>query len=172
MLVWSDGESPIMVPEWYPPRVGQYMFDPQSFVNILHGIILHLLMGRIIPFSIGLPVALLIEFGWEYLENTEYWKQMTNDESSEDIEESKESIHHVVGAIICCFIGYSFSSLFLAIGAWWLSIAWIMASEIGCLVYMRDNLTLIIIMTIFPIEKITQWQQEIIPKAALSIKEE
>ena len=158
MLVWSDGEFPIMVPEWYPPKVGQYMFDPQSFMNILHGVILHLLIGRIIPFSIGLPLALLIELGWEFLENTEYWRKLTNND------EDKESIHHVVGAIISCLIGYSFSTMFLSIGAWWLSIAWIVISEIGCFVYMRDNLTLSIIMVIYPMDRIKQWQQEVIPK--------
>ena len=171
LLVWTDGESPIWVPEWYPPRVSQYMFDPHSFMHILHGIILHLLMGRIIPISIGLPLALVIELGWEYLENTDFWIKMTSGPSGNK-EEKKESIHHVVGAIICCFIGYFFSSFFLAIGVWWLSIVWIVVSEVGCLIYMRDNLFLFVLMMVYPVDTIKQWQEEAIPNKKLGIKKE
>ena len=161
MLVWTDGESPIWVPEWYPPRVFQYMFDPHSFMHILHGIILHLLMGRIIPFGIGLPLALIIELAWEYLENTDFWIEMTSG-PSDDMEESRESIHHVVGALLCCCIGYFFSNFFHAIGAWWFSIVWIVVSEVGCLVYMRDNLFLYILMTVYPMNKVKKWQKKAI----------
>ena len=171
MLVWSDGSwSPLWVPEWYPPRVGQHMFDPHSFMPILHGIILHLIIGRFVPFFIGLPLALLMELAWEYLENTDFWIEMIG-----ETEEHKESIQHVVGAIICCLAGFTLGSIFLNVGVWWLSILWIVCSEVGCLVYMRDNLLLFGLMILyevdtlkeylmnFQVDKIKEWQQEAIP---------
>ena len=48
------------------------MFDPNSFIHILHGIILHLLVGRFIPFFLGLPLAIILEMSWEYMENTDF----------------------------------------------------------------------------------------------------
>jgi hypothetical protein len=163
MLVWKEGSwSPLWVPDWYPPRVSQYMFDPHSFMHILHGIILHLLMGSFIPLFLGLPLALLLEFAWEYLENTDFWIEKTSGPSA-NFQDKKESIQHVIGAIICCFVGYIFSSNFLNIGVWWFSIVWIVASEVGCLVYMRDNLMLFILMMIYEEENIKKWQEEAIP---------
>ena len=170
MLVWSDGSwSPLWVPDWYPPRVSQHMFDPHSFIHILHGIIFYLLVGRFIPFSLGLPLAIILEVSWEYLENTDFWIEMTSGHSNQ---EERESIQHVVGAIICCFVGYFFSSLFLNIGVWWFSIVWIVSSEVGCLVYMRDNLFLFVMMMIYQVDSIKRWQEEIIPAKVEAIKDE
>ena len=112
MLVWTAGPCPLWVPEWYPPKVSQYMFDPHSFVHILHGIILHLIMGRFIPLVIGLPLALLLELAWEYLENTDFWIKMNSGApDKENNQEERESIHHVVGSIICCFVETTSSCL-------------------------------------------------------------
>ena len=139
-------------------------------MHILHGIILHLIMGRLIPLDIGLPFALLLELAWEYLENTDFWIKMTS--GAPDKQEDKESIHHVIGSIICCFVGYIFSSIFLNTGVWWLSIVWIVFSEVGCLVYMRDSLFFFIMMMVFQVDSIKRWQEEIIPAKVKAIKEE
>ena len=147
------------------------MFDPHSFMHILHGIILHLIMGRFIPLVIGLPLALLLELAWEYLENTDFWIQMTSGPTDNNQEE-KESIHHVVGAIICCFVGYIFSCIFLNIGVWWLSIVWIVTSEVGCLVYMRDNLFMFVMMMVYQVDSIKRWQEEIIPAKVEAINDD
>ena len=125
MLVWSDGSwSPLWVPDWFPPRVSQHMFDPHSFMHILHGIILHLLIGRFIPFFLGISLAILLELVWEYLENTDFWIEMTSGPST-NYDEKKESIQHVIGATICSGVGYILSTIFLNIGVWWFSIIWI-----------------------------------------------
>ena len=95
MLVWTAGPCPLWVPEWYAPKVSQYMFDPHSFMHILHGIILHLIMGRFIPLVIGFPLALLLELAWENLENTDFWIEMTSG-APDNNQEEKESIHHLL----------------------------------------------------------------------------
>jgi len=40
----------------------------------------------------------------------------------------------------------------------WMSIALLLAMEIGCAIWVRDNLTLNVIMLIHPIDAIKQWQ--------------
>merc|ERR1711910_40890 len=78
MFVWSSGSwSPILVTDWFPPRVSQHMFDPLSLVNILHGIILHLILARFIPLYLGIPLVMFLELLWEYLENTNFFTEKT-----------------------------------------------------------------------------------------------
>ena len=150
MTFFSSGSwSPLWVPDWYPPRVSQHMFDPHSFIHILHGIILHLLVGRLVSVWLGLVMVILTEVSWEVLENTDLWME---NKMGKERNQEKESIQHVIGAVICCVFGYLVSSLFLNIGAWWLSILWIVASEVGCFSYMGDNLIIMIVLMIFKVK--------------------
>ena len=136
------------------------MFDPHSFIHILHGIILHLMAGRLVSLWLGLVLAILAELSWEVLENTDFWMEKI---LGKEKNQEKESIQHVIGAVICCVFGYLISSLFLNVGAWWFSIVWIVASEVGCFFYMRDNLVIMVVLMIFDIEDLRDWQEEAIP---------
>jgi hypothetical protein len=40
----------------------------------------------------------------------------------------------------------------------WVSVVAVLAMEVGCLFWVRDNLTLNVIMLIYPIEAIKHWQ--------------
>ena len=161
MTFFSSGSwSPLWVPDWYPPRVSQHMFDPHSFIHILHGIILHLMAGRLVSLWPGLALAILAELSWEVLENTDFWMEKI---LGKEKNQEKESIQHVIGAVICCVFGYLISSLFLNVSAWWFSIVWIVASEVGCFFYMRDNLVIMVVLMIFDIEDLRDWQEEAIP---------
>jgi hypothetical protein len=48
----------------------------------------------------------------------------------------------------------------------WASFAAVLAMELGCLFWIRDNLTLNVIMLVHPIEAIRHWQMAIAPVAA------
>ena len=161
MTFFSSGSwSPLWVPDWYPPRVSQHMFDPHSFIHILHGIILHLMAGRLVSLWLGLALAILAELSWEVLENTDFFMEKI---LGKERNQEKESIQHVLGAVVCCVFGYLISSISLYIGAWWFSIVWIVASEVGCFFYMRDNLVIMVVLMIFDIEDLRDWQEEAIP---------
>ena len=164
MLVWNEGSwSPLWDYDWFPSKVSNHMFDPNSFLHIIHGIFINLLLGRFIPSFVGLPVAILLEISWEYLENTDFWIDKTSGPSA-NYQENRESIQHVIGAVICCSVGYILSNFFLIIGFWWFSIIWIVTSEVGCLVYMRDSLVLMVAMMIYQVERVKDWQEEAIPQ--------
>ena len=125
-----------------PPKhmIPNLIVDLLTF--ILHGFILHLIVGRFIPWYLGLPLAILLELAL-------YWMG--------------KIIWMVESSIICCIVGYILSSIFLFIGVWWISIVWIVASEVGCIIYARDNLMLKVIMAIFKLEKVKKWQEKAIP---------
>ena len=46
---------------------------------------------------------------------------------------SGDSIQNIVGDVLSCAVGYILGTLFLAVELWWLSIVWILVSEVGTL---------------------------------------
>ena len=124
-----------------PPKhmIPNLIVDILTF--ILHGFILHLVVGRFLPWYLGLPLAIILELAL-YRVGAILWM--------------------IESSIISCILGYILSSIFLFIGVWWFSIVWICASEVGCIIYARDNLGLKLIMAIFKLEKVKKWQEEAI----------
>ncbi len=134
----------------------QRFADPYSFSHFTHGILffwfLKWLLPRL-PASRRLVLAALIEAAWELLEN------------------SPLIIHRYRAATIA--LGYDGDSilnsmsdiLMMCLGFWFASrlrfrvcLAAILIMEIGCLIWVRDNLTLNVIMLIHPVEAIKHWQ--------------
>ena len=143
------------------------MFDPNSFIHILHGILLHLMAGNFVSLWLGLALAILTEVSWEVLENTNFWMEKIR---GKERNEEKKSIQHVIGAAVCCVLGYLFSNFFHNIGAWWFSIVWIVASEVGCLMYMRDNLVILVVLMISDMKDIRKWQEKGVPQGKKFLK--
>ena len=46
---------------------------------------------------------------------------------------SGDSIQNIVGDVLSCAVGYILGTVFLAVELWWLSIVWILVSEVGTL---------------------------------------
>ena len=92
-----------------------------------------------------------------------------------------DSIQNILGDVLSCAVGYILGTVFLAIELWWLSIVWIVVSEVNkkvtkyknttsclqlvCILYMRDSLVLAILTTLVPVQRLRQWQCAKIPKA-------
>ena len=43
---------------------------------------------------------------------------------------SGDSIQNILGDLFSCGLGYVFGTLFAALGLWWVSLVWIVASEV------------------------------------------
>merc|ERR1711953_1477616 len=56
-----------------------------------------------------------------------------------------DSIQNILGDILSCAIGYIVGTLFAAVELWWLSLVWVVISEIICILYMRDSLVLAVL---------------------------
>merc|ERR1712179_658290 len=81
------------------------------------------------------------------------------------LENTTVTIQNILGDVLSCAVGYILGTVFLAIELWWLSIIWIVVSEVVCILYMRDSLVLAILTTLVPVQRLRQWQCAKIPKA-------
>jgi hypothetical protein len=135
----------------------QHLLDPYSFSHLLHGIIFFWCLRLLLPGKVRpgwqLLMALAIEAGWEILENSpmiiERYRAATA-----SLGYSGDSIVNSAGDVLSCALGFVLAQ---RIGWRW-SLAIFVAVELTLLVLIRDNLTLNVIMLIYPIEAIKRWQ--------------
>jgi Protein of unknown function (DUF2585) len=139
----------------------QHLADPYSFSHMLHGLIFAWVIYwikplRKLPFAWRLIPATALEAGWEIFENTPLVINRYR-EATMALGYSGDSIGNSLGDLACCIFGFLIAS-----GVrWYWSLAIFLATELGMLVMIRDNLTLNVIMLIYPIEAIQQWQMAI-----------
>lgn len=141
--IWSSNNS-------------QHIADPYSFSHILHGLIFFgvlTLFARGLPFSWKLMFSVLIESAWEVLENSSLvinrYRQVTA-----SLGYTGDTIINSLFDILFCILG-----VFLArkLGLWKSIVLFIMI-EIVMLAAIRDNFTLNVLMLVWPIEVVREWQ--------------
>lgn len=134
----------------------QDVLDPYSYSHILHGIIFYWLLR---PFAsrIDLPWrvigALSLEIGWELLENSP-WVIERYRQDTAAIGYTGDSIVNALADVVMAVIGIALARSF----SWKASLALFIALELWMLYLARDNLTLNIIMLLFPLEALKEWQ--------------
>ncbi|MDH6267693.1 hypothetical protein M2360_003090 [Rhizobium sp. SG_E_25_P2] len=141
--VHSSGNSQ-QISDWYTPS------------HIIHGFLFYglgFLILRRAPISIRLGLAGLIEAGWELLENSPLIIERYR---------SATMAYDYMGDSI---LNSGMDTVWMTLGflaAWKLpvrvTIALAIAAEIATAIIIRDNLTLNVIMLIYPIEAIKVWQ--------------
>ena len=108
--------------------------------------------GRL-PFRARLLLALAVEIGWELFENTDYvinrYREVT---ISRDY--YGDSIINSVSDVLSMVLGF-LAAYRLPV---WVVVVAALALEIFVGYFIRDNLTLNIIMLIYPFEAILKWQ--------------
>lgn len=134
----------------------QHLLDPYSFSHLLHGLIffgvLQLLAPRL-AVAWRMIIALGIEAAWEIVENSpaviERYRAATA-----SLGYSGDSIVNSTGDVLSCVLGFWLARQL----GWWKSIALFVIVEVGMLFWIRDNLTLNVIMLLHPIDAIRRWQ--------------
>ena len=140
----------------------QRVADAYSFSHIIHGILFYAflwLVMRKFPLKYRFLVALLVEAGWELLENSPLIINRYR-EATIALGYMGDSILNSVCDVVMMVVGFiiaRFSKI-------WLSIALIIIFELGCLFWVRDNLTLNVLMLVHPVESVKIWQSEGQPK--------
>lgn len=149
--------------QWYPVSLNvnsmhnsQHLLDAYSLSHVLHGILffglLWPLRGRI---NLGwrFAIAAAIEIGWEMMENSpiiiDRYRTATM-----ALGYTGDSIVNTLGDIASFLVGFWIAK---KVGLWWSVILFIVV-ELAMLWWMRDNLTLNVLMLLWPIDAIRQWQ--------------
>ena len=134
----------------------QHFIDPYSFTHILHGVVEFWLLGLLLPrLSLGWRffIAVFIESTWEVVENTSYVIQRYR-EATMSLDYFGDSVINSAADILCCALGFWI--------AWklrfWKSLVLFIATEIILILTIRDSLIINVIMLLWPIEAIKNWQ--------------
>lgn len=141
----------------YSTDNSQHIADWYSWTHLIHGFLFYVglwfIAGRWLPRSWLLLIAIAGEIGWEILENSPMIIERYRTTTISDSYAGDAIINSV--ADVLAMIGGLWLALRLPVRA---SIAIAVAIEIILLLVIRDNLTLNILMLIWPIEAIRNWQ--------------
>jgi len=135
----------------------QHLFDWYTPSHVIHGFLFYAVLWLIAPrlaFGQRLILAVLVEAGWEVVENTDFVINQYR-EATVSLDYYGDSVINSVSDIGFMIVGF-----FLA--AWlpvWLTIILAIALEVFVGVMIRDGLTLNVIMLVWPLDSILQWQQ-------------
>jgi hypothetical protein len=141
--IWSSNQS-------------QRVFDPYAFSHILHGVGFYALLwlaARSTPITTRFVIAAALEGVWEILENSpiiiDRYRAVTIAQGYVG-----DSILNSVSDIVMAALGFLLAWR-LAV---WQSVAFVVLTELVLLVLIRDNLTLNIVMLVWPLDWIREWQ--------------
>jgi uncharacterized protein DUF2585 len=151
-----DGKFGLWEGNIWSSECSQRLTDPYSFSHIGHGILFYgflWLVARKLPVQYRFFTAVIAEAGWELLENSPLiinrYRQTTIAQGYVG-----DSVMNSLSDIVMMSLGFLF--------AWrarpWIVVGVLAAMEIGCALWVRDNLTLNILMLIHPIAAVKAWQ--------------
>ena len=140
----------------YSSENSQHLSDWYTFSHIIHGFIFYgalWLVARRWPVALRLLVATLVEAGWEVFENTDLiinrYREVTI-----SLDYYGDSVINSMSDIMAMLLGFVAASR-LPI---WTTVLLTVVMELVVLYYIRDNLTLNILMLVYPLDSIKHWQ--------------
>lgn len=136
----------------------QHISDWYTFSHVIHGFGFYALLwlvGRRWSLGVRLVLATMIESGWEILENTDMvinrYREVTI-----SLDYYGDSVLNSVSDILAMAFGFFLASRLPV----WVVVALTIFFELFVLYFIRDNLTLNIIMLLYPLDAIREWQMQ------------
>ncbi|RYE29612.1 MAG: DUF2585 domain-containing protein [Hyphomicrobiales bacterium] len=138
----------------------QHIADWYTFSHIIHGFLFYglfrlirRLTGLPISFGLALLLAILIEGAWEIVENTDavinHYRSATI-----SLDYYGDSVLNSVSDILSMVLGFFFARF----APVWLTVTSALAMELIVGWLIRDNLTLNVVMLLWPMDWIKAWQ--------------
>lgn len=156
-LLWGpDGRFGWWEPDIWSQEQSQRFADPYSFTHIVHGLLFYALLWLVARRTSGrvrLAAAVVIEAAWEVLENSpiviDRYRAVTI-----SLGYVGDSVLNSMSDVLMMAVGYVLASR----ARLWISFATVIALELALAFWVRDNLTLNLIMLIHPVDAIREWQ--------------
>src|ERR1035437_5254015 len=155
-LLGPDGRFGLWEGNIWSSECSQRLADPYSFSHLAHGILffgLLWLVARKMPVRHRFLIAGLIEAGWGLLENSPLIINRYR-EATIALGYVGDSVMNSLSDIGMMSLGFLFASRVRP----WVSMVAVITMEVGCALWVRDNLMLNIIMLLHPVEAIKAWQ--------------
>jgi len=164
LILYLKGQVPICkcgyVKLWHGEPISsensQHISDWYSLSHMIHGFLFFAVLGWVaqrMPVGLRLTLATAVEAGWEIFENSDFIINRYR-EATISLDYYGDSVLNSVSDIGFMVIGF-----FLA---WrlpvWVSVTAVIAMELAAVYAIRDNLTLNIIMLVYPLDAIKVWQ--------------
>jgi hypothetical protein len=134
----------------------QHLTDWYTFSHVVHGMgfyFLSWLVARRLPVGARFVLAVVLEAAWEVLENTpmviNHYRAATI-----SLDYFGDSVINSISDITAMMLGFWLARRIPV----WASLVLIVAMEVGVAAVIRDNLTLNILMLIYPVEAVKRWQ--------------
>lgn len=145
----------VWVGEAWSSDTSQHLLDPYSFTHVLHGFIFCWLIGWFVPrlswtWQLWLTVA--AEAVWEVIENSDFVIQRYREAGA--LGYSGDTIVNSFGDIAMCGFGFLLARYLGFVR----SLVLFVTVEVVLLLWIRDSLLLNVLMLIYPVEWIAQWQ--------------
>ena len=142
--VVMSSENSQHISDWYTPS------------HVIHGILFYALfwfIGGKWPLALRLCLAVVIEGAWEIFENTDFIINRYR-EATISLDYYGDSVINSVSDVAAMVVGFYAASRLPV----WISITLVIALELIVAALIRDNLTLNIIMLLYPLDFIKEWQ--------------
>ncbi|MGD9863444.1 MAG: DUF2585 family protein [Pseudodonghicola sp.] len=164
LILWAMGRSLICpcgtVAIWYGPGdpgpSSQSLLDWYTPSHLIHGILFYAALwwvAREMPLRWRLVIAMVVECGWEIVENTP-WVIERYRNATVSVDYNGDSVINSTFDILAMLLGFALARRLPV----WASVAIVVGFELLTTWLIRDGLALNILMLLWPLQSVLDWQ--------------